>query len=290
MSVIREQKNSKIRDFEFDSFDNAGIIKCKTDHQVKDNPLIKKYDEKEFLNCKENEKDQLSSIIKKERIDAKKNQFNILPIVEYYRGIKEQEQIEYDNKVKQVVAEKIYKYKDKAYQDAWVKGHEDGMKSMQSKLQEELKLKVDDLAKYIENIKSEHGQLLATQKQKIYKLVKTLTKWVILRELKDDGKYLERLLEKLILELNSSSNLLLKIGQENFEKISGVLEVFESKFEGIKNTRLEIIQDENELSKNGIILESDNEILDASFKTQFKNLDRIFEQLDGIGQDSFDQE
>lgn len=270
----------RIKKFELQGFDHP----CRGEDEDKlqkkrKNPVLSSFEEGELLDYQDDRKTQLAPIIKQEFLDAQKNEFNILPVVEEYRGIKEQKDREYQDKIKRVAAEKMYQYKEKAYQDGLEKGRQEGFQSVRDELSREIEEKVSEFAQHVENVRSEHEQLLLKQKDKIYEMVKTLTKWVILRELKNDGKYLERLLDKLILELNSRSNLLIKVGQENFEKVSGILEVFENQFKGIKNTRIEAIQDKDELLRRGLILESENDVLDASFKAQFKTLDRLFSEL-----------
>lgn len=286
MSSAQQAKVFEIKDFEFKDLGETEALEqgvseeeCPTRSTAQDRPHPKKYEVKEFLGHKREQIRQLGPVIKKERLYAQGTQFNVSPIVEHQRGMKEQEQREYDEKVKQSIEEKFDKCKEQAYQEGWEKGRHEGFESVQAELKEKVKLQVEEFARHIEEVREEYEDLLTSQKYKIYELVKTLTKWVILRELKDDGKYLERLLKKLILELNSKSNLLLKVGRQNVERVPEILEVFESQFEHVKNTRVEVIQDKDAPSEKGMILESENGILDGTLKTQFRSLDKLFSEL-----------
>ena len=274
MSSTLRYKGIDIKDFELKNFDGIRL-QSKGESEGENGLSIEEHQEREFLEHKKRQKDERVLVIKKELLDSRKNQFDILPLVEHYRGIKEQAKKEHQNKVESDIAEKVSQFKERAYEEGFNKGIQEGICSNQEKLKKEVEAKLEDLAQYIEDVKSEYDDLLLSQRHKIYRLINVLTKWVILRELKNDGKYVERLLEKIILEVNTRSNLLLKVGQDNFEKIPGVLDFFENRFKGIKNTRVEVIHDNSELSKKGMILESDNGILDGTFKTQFKNLDRL---------------
>merc|ERR1711916_141834 len=96
-------------------------------------------------------------------------------------------------------------------------------------LKNEANEKIQALEEYIQSIHDQRLKLLKEEKTNIYEIVKSLTKWVILRELEDDGAYLERLLEKLILEVQNKSNLLLKVDKDYFEGMPEICELVEEK-------------------------------------------------------------
>ena len=240
---------------------------------------IDKYHVKELSEYKKRIKEKSFSIIKKDRSYALKNQFSILPIVEHHRGLKEQKEEEREDKIKKVIAKRVSQYKKQAYEEGMKKGKQEGLDFIKKENHEAAKLRIEEFIEYIEAMRIEYGKTFETQKSKIYELIKTLTKWVILRELRDDGEYLQRLMGKLFVELDSETNFLIKVNKKSVDKIPGILKMFEHKLEGIENTRIEIIHDEQEFSNKGMILESENRILDATIKTQFKNLDKLFNEL-----------
>ena len=286
MGSEEQQVVFEIKDFEFENFEGTkGLEKEQKTSAQKDRPVVKEYKLKGFSEHKREKKRQLGAVIKQERLYAQQTQFNVLPLVKYHRGLEEQEKREYEDKIKQSVEEKFNKCKERAHEEGLEKGKSEGFESAQSEFREEVRLQVEDIAQYIKDMKKEYEEFLISQKYKIYELVKSLTKWVILRELRDDGKYLERLLKKLILELNSKSNLLLKVSRQNIEKTPGLLEALENQFKHVKNTRVEVIHDEDVSSEKGIILESENGILDGTLKAQFKNLDKLFDELKTYEQD-----
>ena len=276
----------EIKDFEFQNFERTKIVEKEQEAPAqKDHRIVKEYKVKKFSEYRKERKRQLGAVIKKERLNAEENQFDVLPLVKHHRGLEEQEKMEYEDKIKKSVEEKFNKCKEMAYQEGWEEGKSEGLESAKKKFREEVGLQVEGLAQYVKEMKKEYEELLSSQKYKVYELVKSLAKWVILRELKDDGKYLERLVEKLILELNSKSSLLLKVSRKNTEKIHGLLESLENRFQYVKNTRVEVIHDEGAFSEKGIILESESGILDGTLKTQFNSLDRLFDELKTYEQD-----
>jgi flagellar assembly protein FliH len=115
------------------------------------------------------------------------------------------------------------------------------------------------------------------QKQEIYDLVKNLTKWIITRELRDDGRYIERLLEKLILEMDSRSNLTLHVNQKDFSHMPEVLESVQDKIGQLSNVRIVVDQD---IKDYGMKLDSENGIISGTIEEQFKSLDRLFHSVE----------
>ena len=106
-----------------------------------------------------------------------------------------------------------------------------------------------------------------------YETILNLTKWVILRELKDDGEYVHRLLEKLITEIQTKSNILIQIDERSFRDMPDILEVVEERLGSLSNVRLE---KDFDIDGPGIVLESDNGIINGTLKEQFNNLDKLF--------------
>ena len=57
-----------------------------------------------------------------------------------------------------------------------------------------------------------------------------MTKWILLRELRDDDDYLIRLIEKLIDEIGNKKRLTINIDHKRFSKMPEVLEEIQRKF------------------------------------------------------------
>src|SRR5690606_38272934 len=92
----------------------------------------------------------------------------------------------------------------------------------------------------------------------------------------DNKDYITRLLEKLILEINTRSNLVIRVNESSFENITDIIGIVENKLGVLTNVRVEKHLD---MDKPGIILESENGIIEGSIEAQFSSLDRIFESV-----------
>jgi flagellar assembly protein FliH len=215
-------------------------------------------------------------IIKLERSNSAETGFDISPIVRQHRGMEEQEAIEKENRILDEVNKRVAKIEEEAYR----KGYEEGINKGREDVYEQTRASTDEkliaLSEMISDTLSTKEEILKAQKSQLYHLVRNLTKWVILRELKDDGKYIERLLEKLIVEAQTKANLLIQVDQKHFEQMPEVLETVQEKLGQFSNVRVETDFD---IQGTGIVVESENGIINGSLVEQLNSLDKIFESV-----------
>jgi flagellar assembly protein FliH len=204
---------------------------------------------------------------------ADDNQFRISPIVREQRGLAKQESVERDNRIQIDVDKKVEKLRELAYKKGYEEGLNQGREDVYNQTRSQTEEKLASLTAMLSEVLGNYSNIIKNQKSQIYSLVKNLTKWILLKEIDNDEEYIERLFEKLLLELDCKSNILIKINQKDFEKMPVVLETVQKKIGELKNIRIEI---DYELEGRGIILESENGIINGSLQEQFKSLDKLF--------------
>jgi flagellar assembly protein FliH len=192
--------------------------------------------------------------------------------VKKLRGISAQENNDFEKKVSQEIEKRLAKLVEEATQE----GYQHGLSQGQDQAYQEAKAIIDEKIAHFEeiviNLNASKDAVLEKHREDIYKMVKALAKWVSLKEIDDKG-YLPKLLEKLILEVNSKSNLLIKVSAANIDVMPGVLESLEQRIGKLTNVRLEINQDSH---GQGIVVESENGIIDGTIEAQLKSLDAVF--------------
>lgn len=221
-------------------------------------------------------KNDFQKIIKEERTHAKKSQFKVNPIVEKFRGLKDQEEMEYQTAIEQEVARRIAEIQDEAFKAGFDEGVNQGREEIFNEMRSVVDQKLENFSEMVTEVLKTQEEILSIQKKEIYHLLKNLSKWIILRELKEDGSYIERLLEKLLLETQSRQNLLIQVNANDFAGMPEVLAHVQSRLGELKNVRVEI---DSQIATRGIIVESDNGIVNATMEEQFKNLDKLFEDV-----------
>jgi len=274
---IEEIKLSDVNDYEFETFETENRLN-------KNGTEVKSYNFSN-LNSKidKSRKIKEQNSIKKERYQASSQNFSISPIVKEHRGMIAQAKKEREKKVSDEVDRKFSKIKEDGFKSGFDKGYEKGRKEVIEQTKAESNEKIELLTEMLETALLNERRLLEGQREEIYGLIKNLTKWVILRELKDDNDYLNRLMEKLIVEIGSSSNLHIQVNKNLFKKMPEVLESVEKKMGEIKNVRVEVDYD---LGDVGFNIESKNLIIKGSLEDQFNTLDKLFESVGDNGGES----
>lgn len=215
-------------------------------------------------------------VIKSESKHAKGSQFRISPIVKKHRGIAEQEREDQERKVKDLVDKKFSLVEEEAFKQGYSKGLDKGREEIYQQLRNEVDEKVNILMEMINEVLAHKIELLQNQRLEVYDLIKNLTKWITLKELEVDENYLERLLNRLIQEVETRDNLLIQVNKNNFDSMPQVLERVQERLGELKNVRVEVDYD---IAEQGIVVESENGIINASIEQQFKSLDKLFENV-----------
>lgn len=215
--------------------------------------------------------------IRKERKHAAKNNFKIDDIVRDSRGLARQEQSDVEIKIQQEVKRRLEAAYEEAYKEGLERGREEGKEAAMAEFHEALGQKVEDFGQVIAQVQGQSDKIIENNRSEVYEFVKRFTKWIILKEV-NEKVYLEGLLEKLILELNARKNLIVKVGKANFAQMPDVVKAVEERLGQLQNVRIEIVP---EIQHPGIILESENGLIDGSLEGVFQNIDKIFEQVVG---------
>lgn len=218
------------------------------------------------------------------RKKAKTNAFKISPVVLKYRGIDEQETVEREKRIVEEVEKRVAKIREKAIEQGRQEGVDLGRQEVYEQTRFAAEEKISKLSEMVSEVLYTKEEIFLSEKKQIYDLVRTLTKWIILRELKDDGQYVARLLEKLVIEMQSKKNLLIQVDQKMFEQMPEVLEIVQKKLGEIQNVRIEIDYD---IQGPGIIIESENGIINGTLGEQLNGLDKLFK---AVGLDPHDNE
>lgn len=213
--------------------------------------------------------------IRAERKYAQKNNFKIDDTVRDYRGLSRQEQNDLEQKIQAEVKRRLDAAYEDAYKEGLEKGKAEGKEIAIQELHEAMGQKVEDFGQVIAQVQGQSDKIMERNKTEVYEFIKRFTKWIVLKEI-NEKVYLETLLEKLILELNSRKNLIVKVGKANFSQMPEVIQTVEARLGQLSNVRIEIVP---EISYPGIILETENGLIDGSMEGVFANIDKIFAQV-----------
>ncbi len=213
--------------------------------------------------------------IRSERKYAQKNNFKIDDTVRDYRGLSRQEQNDLEQKIQAEVKRRLDAAYEDAYKEGLEKGKAEGKEIAIQELHQAMGQKVEDFGQVIAQVQGQSDKIMERNKSEVYEFIKRFTKWIVLKEI-NEKVYLETLLEKLLLELNARKNLIVKVGKANFAQMPEVIQTVEARLGQLSNVRIEIVP---EISYPGIILETENGLIDGSMEGVFANIDKIFAQV-----------
>jgi len=216
-----------------------------------------------------------AEIIRSEREHEAATSFRIDDKVKHHRGLIRQAEEDYQQTIETEVAKRLKEINDKAYQIGYEQGLKIGEEKAYNDAMEMYNERSDEFTNYIGHVKSEVDIIYHKAKEDAYSMVKNLSKWVILKEV-DEKYYLSRLLEKLIHEINEKTNLVIHVNEAAFGYMPEIVKVVERKVGKLNNVRMEVDLD---MQENGIKLETENTIIDASLEAQFKSIDRLFKRV-----------
>lgn len=267
MAIERKFSKEDIKEYQFNSFTDLDAHK---DH-------VRKFEFKEIFSKNELlQKPEHQKIIKIERAFAKGTSFKINPIVEEQRGIKQQEINEFEQTIEEEVQKRLELIREEGHRIGYSEGIVQGREEIFNQMKASVDMKLENFNRMLNSVLRNEEEILTNQKVEIYTLIKNLTKWIVLKELKDDGKYVERLLEKILLDIQSRSNLLVLINPNDWSKMPEVMEHLKERLGEIKNIRVEV---DDSIETQGMIVESENGIINGTLEEQFKSLDKLFEDV-----------
>ena len=274
---LNDKKNARITSYKFKSFNK--VIK----ENVEDANDVKKYEFSSLENVKQIVKEKEKNLVDFISKNSQAKGFNISPIVREHKGFKERDLQEREARIAEEIEKRFNRIKQQGFEQGYNEGFEEGKVEVYNQTKVAAEEKLDALTSMISETLKTQEELLVNQKKQIYYMIRNLTKWIILKELKDDGAYIERLLERLLVEMNAKKNILIRVNNKDFERMPDVLSVVQKKLGSIENVRVEV---DYETSKNGINLECDNGIINGTFEEQFRTMDRLFHAV-GINEEFF---
>lgn len=271
--TVYKNNRGEVKEFEF-----GQLTPSKSKYKAGE---ISNFELQSFKNSSDFKNNITADVIRGEREFEASKRFNIDPKVREHRGLRAQEIADFEQSVNEEVARRLELVKQQAFEEGFTAGQSEGQEQAYNEAVVHYQDRIEVLASFIDEVTLERKKLMDDSRDNGYKLIKNLTKWVVLKEV-EDKEYIGRLLEKLILEINTKSNLLIRVNQEDFSSMPEVVEMVEAKLGKMTNVRVEVDQD---MKERGIVLESEVGVIDASLQAQLASIDKLFESVGIVGQD-----
>jgi len=253
----------EVKPFSFKSFEDSGPdIKSET----------KNFLFQDLSEVSSNSRKINPTIIRAERDAEAKTDFKIDNIVRDLRGLSAQEKDDLESKIGQEVEVRLRQIRDQAYREGLDKGRLEGADAALQEAMEKHQEQIQQVETMLVSLNQQYNDILLRNKSDVYEMIKRLMKWLVMKEVQTD-EYLPKLIEKLVLEMGERHNLILRFNQADFSSMPSVVEAIQAKLGEMKNLRIE---PETELRGRGLILESENNLIDGSMESLFATIDKMF--------------
>jgi flagellar assembly protein FliH len=176
------------------------------------------------------------------------------------------------------VSEKLAELSEKTRQDAYARGHAEGLqKGHEEAFQEfqtESSKRIDQLNVLVQSMESAKGQLFEANREFLMNVIYRVAKTILLKEVATDREYLLRLSRELVERCGLRENLTLKIHPCDAESLEMLKQGLMQSFSSLRNLNIEL---SDHVQAGGCILETEWGAIDASLETQ---LSQVLSSLD----------
>lgn len=220
-----------------------------------------------------------AKVIRSEREAEAQSSFRIDAVVRDLRGLSSQERDDLETRINQQVEQRLRETREKAYREGIEKGRLEGSDAALREAMARHEAQIEQMEGMVAELRQQCEERLERHRYDIYEMSKRLLKWLVLKEVQDEG-YLPKLLEKLVLEMNQRHNLIIRVNQADFAAMPALLEALEKRIGALPNVRIE---PHMEMKGRGIVLETENGILAATPDDLHATIDKLYESVVGHG-------
>lgn len=160
--------------------------------------------------------------------------------------------------------------KQEGIEEGYTRGKQDG----RQEVEQEFDQAVQALGDAVEQINGLRRSILDSSKQDMVRLVRTIAEKVIHVEVRSREKPILRAVEKAIHAAVQSEEYRVRVNPEDMSVVTDNKPLFLASISGLQNI---VIESDQEISRGGCVVESDQGKVDGTIETQ---LEKIQEQLD----------
>jgi len=257
------QKNAEVADYNFIEFSSSNK-----------NIESEVFKEREFEKRTESFSELISEVDQ-----ANDNEFVIDKKVFDLRKHQDAKKNELERKIEERIQNDLIKIKDSAYQEGFQKGLQDGIAKAYEEERLSTEQKIQQMKAMVDNLLNRQVDIIKTQEIGLTKLIRDLTKWIILKELKDDDEYIKRLIEKVVEENKKVTCIRFQVGRGVVASFKQSIQEINDEMKKIYNGQVEVVES-SKIDKDAIEVELDSNILRANISDQLNVFNELFDTVE----------
>lgn len=201
--------------------------------------------------------------------------FRVSPIVAEQAGIADLNRQKVEQRVEQQALEKLKEVEERAYQEAYNLGLDEGRQKAFEEHSVELKTRIENLEVLLSGFDNIKEHLMDQNESQLIHLVHIVAKKIAMREVEVNKEIILDVISEVLREAQSDEDVQIYISQNDFDFIKRVKKAQNAELNQLKNVKFEIKEG---IESGGCILESKFGSIDATVN---QRVDKAWDTLQG---------
>jgi flagellar assembly protein FliH len=193
--------------------------------------------------------------------------FSMHPDAKKSLGVEAEEKSHLEDLVSSAVEARLIEVREKAYEEGFAQGREDGKKTAEEDFLVALQPQFEKFVSLLNELNACKHEVYLANEQMLIQLIFEISRNVLIGELKMDRDYVKRITAEIVDKLGVKEQIKLKISRKDYENIEQLREFLKIEFPDLKNLQVEPADD---MILGGIKVETDLSRINASVEAQFK--------------------
>lgn len=210
--------------------------------------------------------------------------FRMSDVIRIQTGVKEIETGNFEEKVENMVLERLKQVQESAYQEAYQLGLEEGKHDAIKAVSSEISAKIEKFDKLVGSLTTIKTELFQFNEAHLIKLAMHMAARLAAIEIKSDPNSLIAVMRSALEVAQNEENVVVQVSPQQFDFCETMKKEAGREFEFLKNVKFEAV---NEISEGGCIVETNYGEIDARFEervarlweTMFESMPRVKDKL-----------
>ncbi len=195
--------------------------------------------------------------------------FKLDELISHQTGVYESEKARQEQKVDDKAIEKIREIQEKAYQEAYDLGLEEGRKRAYDTNQEDIKNKLNEIEVLSGSIKEMKKELFNNNESLIIDLIYHISEKVVFDHIDQNTDAIKNIIKEVVESLDVKENISVKLNEDDFKIMQ---DLATKAIPGMDFLQKIKFQPMPEIQKGGCIIETDHGLVDATIPERLDKL------------------
>jgi flagellar assembly protein FliH len=221
----------------------------------------------------------IDSVLSEEALEYVRNHeargdFRVDKIVSEFTGIEEIEKQSQQKEIADQALKLSQEVQEKAYKEAYALGLKEGKEKAYHEEKERIDGEMEHMVLLIEEIKNIKTNLEKENEKQLAKLCFYMAKRLLMKEIIEDEAYIMNLTKKTIEMVQSDENITIRVSPEDLKWIEENKTQFFQEVDVDASTKIE---EDRDISRGGVIIESQFGVIDARVEERLEKLEKILD-------------